>query len=313
MNTIITELAFVKERFTAGSAADILIVALVIFFVLKLMSGSRANNLLRGMITAFICAEFLSLFTELPAFGWMLSKVLPAFAIIIPVVFAPEIRRAFERVGRLRGIGDLITGDTYGSENMYAVADKIADGCRGLSQNHYGGLIVLENIDRLDDFLSSGVKIDAIVSSELLFQIFYPNTPLHDGAVIIRNGRILAASCVMPLSSRIIMNSSPEKHMGLRHRASLGISEVSDCVVVVVSEETGTISIVRNGEFNRGLSPEMLAMELKKIYQPKEQVHFTSMVKDVCKGMARDLTASFTKKVNFKNNDSNKNEQGGEK
>ena len=281
MSTIITELAFLKERFSFVSVADILLVALIIFVVLKLISASRANLVMRGLLTAFVLIEILSLFINLPAFNWLISKAVPAFVIMIPIVFAPEIRHAFERVGRIRSFRDLFTSEPANSESMYQSIDRIVEACRRLSSNRHGALIVMEYFDRLDQYVESGVKVDSILTSEMLLQIFYPNTPLHDGAVIIRNGRIYAASCVMPLSSRNVLDNNPERHMGLRHRAGLGTSEATDSVVIVVSEETGTISLMKDGELSRGLSSGELKDRLRSYYHKPDPIPFRTMVKNM--------------------------------
>ena len=164
---------------------------------------------------------------------------------------------------------------------MYEIADTLGDACMRLSLRNHGALIVLQYFDDLDKEITAGVKIDAKVSVEMLLQIFYPNTPLHDGAVIIRNGRIYAASCVMPLSSRNVLEKNPERHMGLRHRAAMGVSEDTDCLAIVVSEETGTISLCRHGVIERDLSPSRLTEILKEAYEQPPQLSFRDSVRQI--------------------------------
>ena len=175
-------------------------------------------------------------------------------------------------------------GAANDAELMYEIADTISDACMRLSLRNHGALIVMEYFDDLDKEITAGVNVDASVSVEMLLQIFYPNTPLHDGAVIIRNGRIYMASCVMPLSSRNVLEKSPERHMGLRHRAAMGVSEETDCLAIVVSEETGTISLCRHGEIERDLSPSRLAEIIRDTYEKPAPLSFTESVKQIING-----------------------------
>ena len=209
--------------------------------------------------------------------------MIPVLLIMIPVVFAPEIRRTIDRVGGIRNIKDLFSSTPQDAEMMYELADTLGDACMRLALRNHGALIVLEYFDDLDKEITAGVNIDAKVSVELLLQIFYPNTPLHDGAVIIRKGRIYAASCVMPLSSRNVLEKSPERHMGLRHRAAMGVSEETDCLAIVVSEETGTISLCRNGTIERDLSPTRLSEIIKEAYEKPAPLSFSESVKQIVK------------------------------
>ena len=150
-----------------------------------------------------------------------------------------------------------------------------------MSAKNHGALIVMEYFDNLDREITAGIKIDAKITVELLLQIFYPNTPLHDGAVVIRDGRIYMASCVMPLSSKNSLEKNPDRHLGLRHRAALGVSEETDCLAIVVSEETGTISICRNGTIERDLTPARLSDIIKEAYTPPEQQNFFESIKSI--------------------------------
>jgi diadenylate cyclase len=159
-------------------------------------------------------------------------------------------------------------------EERYIMAiESVVTACARLSERKHGALMVFQRDDSLSQYVSTGVRMNAVVTAELLLQIFYPNTPLHDGAVIIDRERILAGACVLPLSSSGVLNASPERQMGLRHRASLGISEASDALVVVVSEETGAISIAQNGKLNHGISDEALIDELRIYYHPELAPH----------------------------------------
>jgi diadenylate cyclase len=188
----------------------------------------------------------------------------------IPVIFAPEIRRALERLGRA---GTLLPGNR-GFEEIQDVVTAIVHAASRLSNRRHGALIVLERADSLEEYVQTGVALDAVVTPELILQIFYPNTPLHDGAVIVKGNKILGAACVMPLSSSGVLSLSADRQMGLRHRAALGTSEVSDSVAVVVSEESGAISIATNGRMIHRLGAERLEGVLRAIYKPLEPKGF---------------------------------------
>jgi diadenylate cyclase len=184
----------------------------------------------------------------------------------IPVIFAPEIRRGLERLGRAGTL--LSTGAKTTLQDTLDTVNAIVSASARLSARQHGALIVLQRLDNLDEYNETGVRLNAKVTPEILLQTFYPNTPLHDGAVIIGNNRLVAASCVMPLSASGILTRSPERQMGLRHRAALGISEVSDAVAVVVSEETGSISIAHSGRMIRRLDNERLENILMAFFRP---------------------------------------------
>lgn len=287
MQTILNEITFIGQRFTRQSIPDILLVALMILILVKLLQGTRGFNMVRGLIIAFLFFGALSLNQSLTAFNWVISQITPVLLITIPVIFAPEIRRTFDRVGALRSFKDILSSTPKDSDLMYDVADTISDACMRLSGKNHGALIVMEYFDNLDKEITAGVHIDADVTTELLLQIFYPNTPLHDGAVIIRNGRVYMASCVMPLSSKNSLEKNPDRHMGLRHRAALGVSEETDCLSIVVSEETGSISICKNGSIRRDLTPEQLSNIIKEAYAQPTQTSFFESVKQIVEGWGK--------------------------
>jgi diadenylate cyclase len=219
------------------------------------------------MILLIIVAAVLTALPGLPAFSWLLRTALPALLVAIPVIFAPEIRRALERLGRASNML-VFSSQPDQVEHMVEVIGSTA---QRLSERRYGALIVVERDVRLDEYVETGVRLDAQLSPELLLQIFFINTPLHDGAVIIRDGIIAAAACVMPLSSSGTLSSSPDRKLGLRHRAALGISEVSDSVAVVVSEETGNISVTNNGRMIRRLDRSRLRNILTAFFRPRTE------------------------------------------
>jgi diadenylate cyclase len=212
------------------------------------------------MIILVVALIFLTTIFELPAFSWFIKNALPALLLAIPVIFAPEIRRALERLGRAGALNIpfINTNKQIDEEDMSKLIHAITEAAARLSAREHGALIAMQRQDNLDQYVETGVQIRAHVTPELLLQIFYPDTPLHDGAVIIADGRMIAAACVMPLSASGVLNRTPERQMGLRHRAALGISEASDAVCVVVSEETGSISISHAGRMIRRIDPKRL-------------------------------------------------------
>jgi len=250
------------SQLTWLSVLDILLVTLVIFGLLALVRGTQAVVLLRGIIILAVGTVVLTSFLRLPAFSWLLRNSLPALLISVPVIFAPEIRRALERLGRA-GAGINIT--THEAEQEQVI-EAITTAAVRLSERRHGALIVIERQVGLKDRADTGVILDSLVSVELLVQIFYPNTPLHDGAVILKGARIQAAACIMPLTSG---ENITDRQMGLRHRAALGISEVSDAVAVVVSEETGSISVAHNGRMIKRLDAARLRHILSAFYRPR--------------------------------------------
>jgi diadenylate cyclase len=265
MNDLINEVGFFLQRLNWLSVVDFLLVTAIAFILLKLVSGTQAVLLLRGMILLVSGIAVLTLILELPAFSWLLQAVLPALIVAIPVIFAPEIRRALERLGRA---GNVLFFSSQ-PDHLERLIDIIGGTAQRLSERRYGALIVIERDVRLNEYIETGVSLDAQLSPELLLQVFFSNTPLHDGAVIIRGSRIAAAGCVMPLSSSGTLSSSPVRQFGLRHRAALGISEVSDAVSVVVSEETGSISITHNGRIIRRLDQSRLRNILMAFFRPR--------------------------------------------
>ncbi len=275
MTEFLNNLFFIFQRISWLSVLDILLVTLIFFGLLYSLRDTQAMALLRGMILLVVVIVLLTSLVELPAFSWFAQNSLPALIVSIPVIFAPEIRRALERLGRAGAIWrvSLKPEDVPLEQTIRAVVSAAAR----LSARQHGALIVLQRLDNLDDYIQTGVAMNARVTPEILLQIFYPNTPLHDGGVIIVGSKIAAASCVMPLSASGILNRSPERQMGLRHRAALGTSEASDAVAVVVSEETGGISIAHAGRMLRRLDPERLENILTAFFRPQNEAQKSSI------------------------------------
>jgi diadenylate cyclase len=255
------DLLWYLQRLGWIDVVDILLVAFIFFWLLYLVRGTRAVPLLRGVIFLVIVVILLSGVIELRAFGWLTQRALPALLVAIPVVFQPELRRALEQLGRP---GALFGWRTGRREELERALSTISDAAKTLAERHHGALIVLERQTGLQEFVESGVQLDADLSYELLLTVFDPHTTLHDGAVIVRDGRLLAAACVLPLSTAFLA----DRQLGLRHRAAIGVTEESDAVSVVVSEERGAISITHNGRIIRNLEAKRLEKVLRAFYQP---------------------------------------------
>ncbi len=262
---LVNNLIFIFERLDWLDLVDLALVTLIFFTILLLLRDTQAAVLLRGAFLLIVLISLLTTLEVLPAFSWLVRSTLPVLLIAIPVIFAPEIRRTLERLGRA---GTISTSDQIAQGSQDAVTAVISAAAR-LSDRKHGALIVLQRQDTLDEYVKTGVQLQARISPELLLQIFYPNTPLHDGAVIVSGTQLVAASCIMPLSSSGVLTRSPERQMGLRHRAALGISEVTDAVAVVISEETGSISVVHGGRMIRRLDIERLENILRTFFRPK--------------------------------------------
>ncbi len=243
------------NRLNFAAVIDILLVTAVIFGALWMVRGTRAMQMLRGFIAFALIASLLASLIDLPASSWVFNQFSPILLFSIPVIFQPELRRALERLGRTGKITRLWKRR---DEDVSITATTVAS--RVLSRRRHGALIVFERDTGLQEYVDSGIKLEAEPSAELLQTIFNKTTELHDGAVIIRDKKIAAAGCVMPLTSSYLK----DRQLGLRHRAALGITEVSDAVVVIISEETGYISLVHDSNIIRRQEPEQLALLLEE-------------------------------------------------
>lgn len=239
---------------------DILLLAVIIYWLLKLTSRTRAMQVLKGL-GVILLAAWVTDFFGLVGTTWLLNYVLTAGALVIVIIFQPELRRALASLGR--GRLDIISSQaTYAQETV----DRILRAVLSLSKRRVGALIVFERKTGLKDVIESGTHISADISTELLENLFFTNSPLHDGAVIIRGDRIEAAGCFLPLSD----NKQIGQELGTRHRAALGISEVSDSVTFIVSEETGVISVAQDGTLIRYLDSKAIKDILEEIYMIKQ-------------------------------------------
>ncbi len=260
--SFINQLALVRVT----DIIDIVLISYIIYKALKFIRDTRTIQLLKGVVVLIVVTQ-VSQLVKLHTMNYLLSSAMQLGVIAIIVVFQPELRRALEQVGRT-SMGQWFNFEERAEDiEMEKVISEITASCASMSKSRIGALIVLEREVKIGDIVGTGINLNADVSSELLINIFIPKTPLHDGAVIIRNNKIEAASCFLPLSQ----NPNVSKELGTRHRAGLGMSEESDAVVVIVSEETGGISIACGGELNMKLSPEALEKQLTKLFDVKKK------------------------------------------
>jgi diadenylate cyclase len=237
-------------------------VTLILYALLILIRGTQADQLVRGILFLLLASSVVGYFFNLTIFSWLLQNTIPALLLAIPVIFQPELRRALEQLGRT---GSYINYPlhlhiaTYGEK----LADEISRASSLLAERGYGGLVVIERSTGLEEYVHTGTRIDGTVTAELLLQIFYKGSPLHDGAVIIRGDRIIAARCLLPLTD----HSDLDPELGTRHRAAIGVTESTDAVCVVVSEESGAISLANHGELVRGLNEQSLNRLLAALLQ----------------------------------------------
>jgi diadenylate cyclase len=277
VSDLLNEIAYIFQRLNWLSVLDLFLVTIVVYAVLQLLRDTQVMVLLRGVIIIIVLLSLLFTLIDLPAFSWLLTSIVPALLFAIPVIFAPEIRRGLEKLGRAGSSQLMVRKSPNQILSLEQTIHSIVTAAARLSAREHGALIILQRTDRLEDYARTGVRLNATVTPELLLQIFYPNTPLHDGAVIISNNQVIAGACVMPLSASGILTRSPERQMGLRHRAALGTSEATDAIAVVVSEETGSISIAHNGRMIRRLDSERLENILLAFYRPNEKEKQTGL------------------------------------
>lgn len=249
------------KSINAFSILDIAVVSYIFYKFYMLMHETRAEQLLKGILLIVILIPISSLL-HLSTLNWILNKTITIGVLSFIIIFQPEIRKALEHIGRSTFTDKHLFEDEMMIEE---VITELANAVENLSKTRTGALILMEQTTGLGDITSTGTKIDAAVSSALLENIFVVNTPLHDGATVIRNDRIAAAGCFLPLTS----NGSINKQLGTRHRAGIGISEVSDAIVIIVSEETGVISLAINGNLTRYYTKERLKDILIRIIKTR--------------------------------------------
>ncbi|MEG0371635.1 MAG: diadenylate cyclase CdaA [Clostridium sp.] len=254
--TDIKNILSILQNITIWNIVDILIVGYIFYKLFILIKETRAEQLIKGLIFILIVMKLSEVF-GLMALNYLIRSTLTVGLIALIIIFQPELRKALERLGRSK----IITRKLFDTdEEIEEVTKEIAKSVHNLAQTRTGALIVIEMETGLVEYTENSTKIDGLISSQLLENIFVENTPLHDGAVIIRRDRILAAAAVLPLTQQNV-----NKSLGTRHRAALGISEASDALAIVVSEETGNISLAVNGRLTRNYNEEKLMIVLSKV------------------------------------------------
>lgn len=248
---------------------DVGLVAFVLYKTLLLVKGTRAVQLLKGiaLLGAF---SIVSAELEFQTVNWILNKAGLAILVAVPVVFQPELRRALEQLGRGGLFGRPISL-FVGSEEMSDVIDTLVETADILVRRRIGALIIIERGTGLKDVMETGVAIDGLISPDFLLNIFFPHSPLHDGAAIVRGNRVAAAACLLPLTDRPFLS----KELGTRHRAALGVTEDTDAVAIVVSEETGIISVAYDGKITRRLDSKQLKETLERLLLTEESSQFS--------------------------------------
>jgi uncharacterized protein (TIGR00159 family) len=247
---------------------DVLVVSIIIYWLLWVAQGTRATQLIRGIVTLLALVYFLGTSLELSTLNWLLSRTWPALVVALPVIFQPELRRALEQLGHT-GAWLRTSFPANGEQDMERTVDEIVRAAAQLARQRFGALIVIERETGLQDYVDRGVPLDATITRQLLINIFFPNSPLHDAAVIVRGDRLLAASVVLPLTDNI----SATGQLGTRHRAAIGVTEESDALAVVVSEETGQIAVAHNGRLIRNLDQDRLRRVLRSLLRLDREDH----------------------------------------
>lgn len=261
-STVQTAIWNITHRLSAADVVDILIVAVILYQVIMLTRQTRGSAVLKGLVL-LLAATLVSTLLGLTALNWLLMSFINNGVLVLVIVFQPEIRKALESLGR----GALLhSSRSEGGEDRETVISEIIQCLTDLSRRRVGALIVFEQKTGLKDVIETGTAIDARISAALLENIFEPNTPLHDGAVIIRDKRVVAGACILTLTE----SRSVAHELGTRHRAAIGISETTDAVVLIVSEETGIISMAKGGRITRHLDAPAIRQVLEGLYEEQK-------------------------------------------
>jgi len=251
------------------NVVDVLLLAVIIYQIIKLVMHTRSNSLFKG-IAAILVMAWLSGVLRLSAINWLLTQIISMGILFIVILFQPEFRRGLEQIGRSKLMRRMI--GLPGRQNGERVEDDVSEIVRAMSsmaRKKIGALIIVERHTGLGDVIESGTRVDAQISAPLIENIFEPNTPLHDGAMVIRNRRIEAAACILPLSQ----DPTISRDLGTRHRAAIGITETTDAVALIVSEETGIISMAREGRLTRHLDGRSLTILLTELFTPDQSMY----------------------------------------
>lgn len=265
MNFLFNGLIDIIKTMRINDVIDILIIAYVLYRLILVIHKTRAEQLLKGLAVLIVITK-VSEWLQLRTVNYILRNAMTVGVIALLIVFQPELRRGLESLGRSGFLGKNFFFFNEEEKDMSEVLGEICDAVQFLSRSKIGALIVLERETGLNELIETGIAMDSKISSELLINTFIPNTPLHDGAVIIRRDRIMAAGCFLPLTD----NQNLSSELGTRHRAGIGVTEISDAVAIIVSEETGTISLAQNGRISRHLDAKTLKEVLSSIFEVKD-------------------------------------------
>ncbi len=255
--TIWNQFVYTVSNVRIFDIIDILIIAFILYKAIEFLRETRAGQLVKGIVFLLALYAFAIAF-ELAVLRWLLSAVFGSAIVAIAIIFQPELRRLLERVGQTR-LSNLQSGGSESEEVLESI-EKICKAAGQMQKTKTGALIVFERKTQLGEIINTGTIVDAAVSESLVGNIFFPKSPLHDGAVIVRDGRIYAASCILPLTQGTAFSSQ----LGTRHRAAIGMTENSDAIVLIVSEETGIISVAFNGQITRNHTVESAFEEIKE-------------------------------------------------
>ena len=250
---------------------DILIVAVILYKVYEMLQDTRAITLLKGLIVLMI-VTLLAGFLELHVISWLLQKTVTLLFVALPIVFQPELRRALERLGQGRFLGL----DQYlDVEEANSLTNEIDKAVFNMADKKIGALLVIEKNVGINEIIDTGIKIEGLITTEFLMNVFIPNTPLHDGAAVVRGKRLVAAGCYLPLTE----NRSLSSELGTRHRAAIGLSEQCDAVIIIVSEETGVVSVAENGRIERYMTHDRLRQRIRPLFvKEKSSIKFKDII-----------------------------------
>ena len=250
---------------------DILIVAVILYKVYEMLQDTRAITLVKGLIVLMIVTLVAGLL-ELHVISWLLQKTVTLLFVALPIVFQPELRRALERLGQGRFLGL----DQYlDVEEANTLTNEIDKAVFNMADKKIGALLVIEKNVGINEIIDTGIKIEGLITTEFLMNVFIPNTPLHDGAAVIRGKRLVAAGCYLPLTE----NRSLSSELGTRHRAAIGLSEQCDAVIIIVSEETGVVSVAENGRIERYMTHDSLRQRIRPLFvKEKPSMKFKDII-----------------------------------
>ncbi|MGN0437858.1 MAG: diadenylate cyclase CdaA [Lachnospiraceae bacterium] len=280
---------FYIPKITISDVFEILLIAIIVYYVMDWFKKTRAWTLIKGVVVLLLITAVAFAF-QFNTILWIFKNTISVGVIAIIIIFQPEFRRALEQLGRRNYLSVLLNADMNKSTSKLDKRSlgEIAKASYIMGENKTGALIVIEKNVRLGDYERTGINIDAEISSQLLINIFEHNTPLHDGAVLVRDNRIVSATCYLPLTDNMDIN----KDLGTRHRAAIGVSEVSDSITVIVSEETGAVSLAHNGNIYRGLEKEAFISKISELMNSESIIKKTKWWKGIDKNEKTDSEPS---------------------